>query len=146
MHAQERRKHQRLNGASIQTAVKRKGLFYFGAYKAAQAIDFSRFGVGIESSEKFRLGDELLLSFNKQNEHIEHIVGFVCHVQESETGYCYGIQFDFSANKHMRSEAVEKTLTRIEKLLESTSDHAFKSPPHPPIIKDASASRPDAPL
>lgn len=146
MHAQERRKHQRLNGASIQTAAKRKGLLYFGAYKAAKTIDFSRFGAGIESSEKFRLGDELLLSFNKQNEHIEHIVGFVCHVQESEAGYFYGVQFDFSANKYMRSDLVEKTLTRIEKLLENKHSHEHELPQHPPIKKDTSTTRPDAPL
>lgn len=145
MQTQERRTHSRLHGSSVQSAVKRKGLFYFGAYKAAKTIDFSRFGTGIESSERFRLGDELLLSFNKQNEHIEHIVGFVCHAQESEAGCFYGIQFDFTANKYMRSEAVEKTLIRIEKLLGSKYSHEAEQP-HPAIKKGASDTRPNAPL
>jgi hypothetical protein len=120
MHENERRKHQRLSGSSIQTSLKRKGFLSFSSYKSVKVVDYSRFGVGIVHNEKYRMGDELLFSFSKQNEHIEHVVGFVCYIKELDEGYSYGIQFDFSANKHMRSENIEKALTRIEKLLDKT--------------------------
>lgn len=133
MHEKERRKHQRLGGSSIQASIKRKGFLSFGSYKSVKVVDYSRFGVGIVHNEKFRMGDELLFSFSKQNEHIEHVVGFVCHMKKLDEGYNYGIQFDFSANKYMRSKNVEEALTHIEKLLDNkmlNTESEIKVPPN----------------
>lgn len=142
MHENERRKHQRLSGSSIQTSFKRKGFLSFSSYKSVKVVDYSRFGVGIVHNEKYRMGDELLFNFSKQNEHVEHVVGFVCYIKELDGDYSYGIQFDFSANKHMRSENVEKALTRIEKLLDKTvnAENEIELPPH----NETDAAQPNA--
>ncbi len=142
MHENERRKHQRLSGSSIQTSFKRKGFLSFSSYKSVKVVDYSRFGVGIVHNEKYRMGDELLFNFSKQNEHVEHVVGFVCYIKELDEDYSYGIQFDFSANKHMRSENVEKALTRIEKLLDKTvnAEGEIEAPPH----NETDAAQPSA--
>ncbi len=142
MHENERRKYQRLSGSSIQTSFKRKGFLSFSSYKSVKVVDYSRFGVGIVHNEKYRMGDELLFNFSKQNEHVEHVVGFVCYIKELDDDYSYGIQFDFSANKHMRSENVEKALTRIEKLLDKTvnAESENELPPH----NETDAAQPSA--
>ena len=133
----ERRKNQRLKGSSIQAEVKHKSLFRPGGYKPIKVTDFNRFGTRIIYDQKFRIGEELLLNFNKKNIQISKIVGFVCHIEELEEGYSYGIQFDFSANKHMRSVEVEESLSQMEEALEEGSStnivkpHTGTQSPHP---------------
>ena len=124
----ERRQFQRLSGGTIQAEVKRKSLFKFRGYKPLEILDFNRFGARVLHSERFRTGDELLFNINRQNISITDVVGFVCHTEELEHGFSYGIQFDFSANKHMRSAEVEDSLTRLEELLEGGSPSNTNKP------------------
>ncbi|MBV1870180.1 MAG: PilZ domain-containing protein [Gammaproteobacteria bacterium] len=116
----ERRQNKRLNGSSIQAEVKRKGLFRLGGYQKIKVADFNRFGTRIILNQRLRVGEELLFNINKKNINIKSIVGFVCHIEEVEDGYSYGIQFDFSANKHMRSADIEESLSQIEGTLEES--------------------------
>jgi len=113
----ERRQYQRLSGSTIQGEVKRKSLFRLGSYKKVKIVDFNRFGTRVLHRERFRIGEELLLNINRQSTNVREVVGFVCHMEEFEDGYSYGVQFDFSANKHMRSAELEESLSRIEEAL-----------------------------
>lgn len=115
----ERRQYQRLSGSTIQGEVKRKSLFRLGGFKKIKIVDFNRFGARIIYSERFRIGEEILLNINKQSTNVREVVGFVCHAEELEDGYSYGVQFDFSANKHMRSAELEGSLSLIEEALEA---------------------------
>jgi hypothetical protein len=115
----ERRQNQRLNGSTIQGEVKRKSLFRLGGYKQLKIVDFNRFGARILHSERYRIGEELLFNINRQSINVREVIGFVCHVEEQEDNYSYGIQFDFSANKHMRSAELEESLSQIEEALEA---------------------------
>ncbi len=115
----ERRQYQRLNGSTIQCEVKRKSLFRLGGYKKIEVVDFNRFGARVLHSERFRIGEELLINISRQSSNAREVVGFVCHAEELDDGYSYGVQFDFSANKHMRSAELEESLSRIEETLEA---------------------------
>ena len=117
----ERRQYQRLSGSSIQGEVKRKRLFRIGGYKQLKVVDFNRFGARILHSERLRIGEELLLNINRQDINVREIIGFICHMEEKDGGYSYGIQFDFSANKHMRSAEVEESLSRLEEALRTAT-------------------------
>ena len=125
----ERRQYQRLSGSTIQGEVKRKSLFRLGSYKKVKIVDFNRFGTRVLHSERFRIGEELLLNINRQSTNVREVVGFVCHVEELEDGYSYGVQFDFSANKHMRSAELEESLSLIEEALGTTGALASASKP-----------------
>lgn len=86
-------------------------------------LDFSRFGLAFESTHKYKVGEELSFEISEHNNQVDDVIGFVTYLEALEKGYRCGIQFDFSANAHMRSVEVEEALTQMELNLLATAKH-----------------------
>lgn len=86
-------------------------------------LDFSRFGLAFESEHKYKTGEELSFEITEHSNQIEGVIGFVTHSEKNEKLYRCGIQFDFSANPHMRSYELEDTLTKMELNLLAAAKH-----------------------
>lgn len=79
-----------------------------------KVLDFSRYGLAFESDHKYKTGEELTFEITEHSNQVEGVVGFVTHAEVHEKKFRCGIQFDFSANDHMRSTQLEQDLTNIE--------------------------------
>lgn len=114
----ERRKIPRVQPSKLDVRVKYRGLL--GKIKHSgyvKVIDFNRFGLAFESSYQYRIGDELLFEITLNELSVREVVGFICNFEHNEDFIRYGVQFDFSATKYMRSQKAEEALSEIEKML-----------------------------
>jgi len=114
----ERRKIPRIQPGNLKVSVKYRGLLtkikHSGSVKI---LDYNRFGLAFESDHNYRIGDELLFTITYKETQLINLVGFICNSESvNETIRC-GVQFDFSANKHMRSVTTEQTLIALETAL-----------------------------
>ncbi len=86
-----------------------------------KVLDFSRFGLAFESTHKYKVGEELSFEISEHSNQVNDVIGFVTHLETLEKSYRCGIQFDFSANAHMRSVELEEALTQMELNLLATT-------------------------
>ncbi|MDX1456449.1 MAG: hypothetical protein R3276_02610 [Marinobacter sp.] len=101
----------------------RKGLF--GRYRSATAFDFTREGLSIVIDEPTELkeGDTLEIRIQLSMEagalELDKVVANVRNVRaRGKEEQVAGLQFDFSANRTMKSEQLQAQLGRIEGILE----------------------------
>jgi len=112
----ERRQHGRIiRPAGLTVIATHPG--FFGKIHPPDGIkilDFSRYGLAFESEKKYKTGEELTFEISEHSNQVIGVVGFVTHAEVHEKKYRCGIQFDFSANSHMRSKQLEQNLAEIE--------------------------------
>ena len=112
----ERRQHGRIVRPTALSVTARHPGFFGKLHQpdGIKVLDFSRFGLAFESDNKYKAGEELTFEISEHSNQVEGVVGFVTHAEAHEKKYRCGIQFDFSANPHMRSKQLEQGLTEIE--------------------------------
>ena len=114
----ERRKIPRIQSCNLKVSVRYRGLLakikHSGSVKI---LDYNRFGLAFESDHTYRIGDELLFTITHKETQLINLVGFICNSESVNETTRYGVQFDFSANKHMRSVTTEQTLIALESAL-----------------------------
>jgi len=111
----ERRKIPRLQPSNLSVSVKYRGLLSkMKRSGTVKTLDYNRFGLAFEADHNYRIGDELLFTITYKETQIINIVGFICNSESTNDSTRFGIQFDFSANKHMRSTSTEQTLIALE--------------------------------
>ena len=112
----ERRQHGRIIRPTALSVIARHPGFFGKLHQpdGIKVLDFSRFGLAFESDHKYKAGEELTFEISEHSNQIEGVIGFVTHAEVHEKKYRCGIQFDFSANAHMRSKQLEQDLTEIE--------------------------------
>lgn len=83
-------------------------------------MDFNRYGMGFESGDQHRIGENLLLDLSLEDKDVTNVVAVVCNARLSQSGqYRHGVRFDFQANGHMRSSNVGNTIVDIEAKLKN---------------------------
>ncbi|WP_148861493.1 PilZ domain-containing protein [Marinobacter fonticola] len=121
----ERRRFRRLPAAELRVAWRpRKGLF--GSYSATESHDFTREGLSIiERSDCFEIGDRLELRLELWMEastlSLERIQGEIVNRQtlpDAGSLSRFGIAFNFTGSRLMRSQQTRAQLGRIEGILE----------------------------
>ena len=119
----ERRQHGRIVRPSGLTIFAKHPGFIgkFHQPDGIKVLDFSRYGLAFESDHKYKTGEELSFEISEHSNQVDSVVGFVTHAEVHNKKYRCGIQFDFTANDHMRSEQLEQDLTNIEQNLLSQS-------------------------
>jgi len=89
-----------------------------GAFRkplTATWMDFNRYGMGFETTNQHRIGEQVLLDLSLDDKNISDIVALVCNARRSRSGqYRHGVKFDYRANDHMRSKDVEYAIESIE--------------------------------
>lgn len=91
----ERRQHSRFCAGSLKVMVKslrnreldwEKGLI--------SSVDFNRFGIGLQTSINFTIGDILQLIIRTDDNTVAEVNGLVCNRTQIPGGYRFGIRFE----------------------------------------------------
>lgn len=138
--AENRRRLRRFPAAKLSAHVKKRaGLF--GRGLAVKAFDFTRAGLAIESNaldlkSNERVQVSLLLKLETGDIQITGLIAWVRNLQQLASGQRCGLEFDYQANRHMKSLETQAQLGRIEGILERSE--AFRQRVAPASAKEAS--------
>lgn len=121
---QERRQLRRLPAAELNVQWRpRKGLF--GRFRPASGQDFTRAGLSLclEGDDTLEVGDAIELRIELRMEAgtltLDKVAASVRNIRETGNGTpLYGLEFDYNANRTMKSEQTRAQLGRIEGILE----------------------------
>lgn len=122
---QERRRFRRLPAAELHAAWRpRKALF--GGYTPTRSHDFTREGLSItEKADTFKIGDrvelKLQLTMKASRISLERLIAEVVNERTLEGDASltrFGLAFDFTGSRLMRSQQTRAQLGRIEGILE----------------------------
>jgi hypothetical protein len=80
-------------------------------------IDFNATGLAFRHSQLLSPGQPVVFDLAKDQHAVSSVVGIVRYITRMENHYRCGVEFDFDASEHMRSQQTRETLTAIEKLL-----------------------------
>ena len=120
--AHERRRLRRFPAAELSVQIKaRRGLF--GNWNTVNADDFTRTGMSFESTDlSLDKGDvvevraTLLLDMGDLK--VDRLVAVVRNKHRHGVAWRYGLEFDYSASRHMKSLTTQAQLGRIEGILD----------------------------
>ncbi|WP_166262297.1 hypothetical protein [Marinobacter salicampi] len=140
---QERRKLRRLPAAELNLEWRlRKGLF--SRFRPAEGRDFTRNGVSVvlDSSDSLNMGDAVELKVELIMEagalSLEKAAAVVRNIRETADGQpLYGLEFDFTANRSMKSDHTRAQLGRMEGILKRSEKLQLRIQP----LKDIDALR-----
>ncbi|MDX1633184.1 MAG: PilZ domain-containing protein [Marinobacter sp.] len=120
----ERRQLRRLPAAELKVQWRpRKGLF--GRFRPADGQDFTRAGLSLylDGDDRLEVGDAIELRIELHMEAgtlgLDKVAAVVRNIREVDDGKpLYGLEFDYNANRTMKSEQTRAQLGRIEGILE----------------------------
>ena len=114
---QDRRLKVRHKALSLQVTVSPKGFFRrFRQPIRVHCLDINRYGMAMETSQRLRLREHVLLDFRGRYISETDIEGIVTSVREVEGQFRYGISFAYCTCNKRYSREVDNALSRIETL------------------------------
>ena len=101
----ERRSHTRYPASSIQVMVK-SIRDEDAQWIAAQigAVDFNRYGISLETSYNFFIGDILAMVIRTDDSTVAEVYGLVCNRRNLDHGYRFGIRFEHQGAEQEASD------------------------------------------
>jgi hypothetical protein len=97
---QERRVHTRYNAHHLKVLIKP----YEGGVEdwkqgEISSVDFNRYGIGLESSSPFSVGDVVMMVIRTDDSCIAEVPGIICNRSQSELGFRFGIRFEYEESE-----------------------------------------------
>lgn len=132
-HKNERRRFRRHPSVKlIASAKSKKGLF--NPWVEVLPRDYSKRGMAIETQEAFEINQPITLSITLEMElgeiHVTKVEGVIKNKIPSSPIPRYGVEFDYSANRHMKSVETQSQLGRIEGILERSENLRLRIEDH----------------
>ena len=90
----ERRNYSRFPAQHLKVLVKslrNQGDWEMGSISS---VDFNRYGIALESSQNFVVGDILAMVIRTDDATIAEVNGLVCNRSQTDAGYRFGIRFE----------------------------------------------------
>ncbi len=121
----ERRRCRRYPSAELRAEVKiKKGLF--SEWVGVEPCDYNKRGIAIETEFSFEPEQAITLSVTLKMDmgdiRVEKVEGIIRNKIESGPHPRYGIEFNYAANRHMKSAETQSQLGRIEGILERSEN------------------------
>ena len=92
----ERREHTRYNAHHLKVLVKPyNGTSEEWEMAEISSVDFNRFGIGLETSCPFSVGEIVMLVIRTDDASISELPGIICNRVQSEEGFRFGIRFEY---------------------------------------------------
>ncbi|MCP5162345.1 MAG: PilZ domain-containing protein [Hahellaceae bacterium] len=118
--SQERRRGRRYPAAKLHARLRvKKGLF--GDWVDVTPRDYNRLGIAIDTDQPLSADQSIMLqitlSVDMGDIVIDKVEGMIRNAQPKGSCTRYGVEFDFDASRHMRSEDTQKQLAKIEEIL-----------------------------
>lgn len=111
----DRRQHPRYDAAMMSVSItlrdEASGELFV---EKVQPVDFNFSGIAVETNLDLDTDSKIFLDISKGKNRASNLSAVIRHAVSQGGKNRYGLQFDFSANEYMGSEAVERTLTTIE--------------------------------
>lgn len=118
----DRRRLRRFPAAELEAWIKRRpGIL--GQWYPVKAYDFTRAGLSISMEERIEVGENMILrlqlGLDMGSIRADRLVARVRNVRQLPEGrFLHGVEFDFKANRHMRSIQTQSKLGRMEGILD----------------------------
>ena len=93
--ASERRNHTRYPANHLKVLIKslrNKDSQWEMGY--ISTVDFNRFGIGVETTQNFSIGDILSLVIRTDDATLAEVNGLVCNRKITESGFRFGVRFE----------------------------------------------------
>ncbi len=121
----EHRRCRRHPTVELKTEIKiKKGLF--SEWVSVEPCDFNKRGIAIETEHAFQPEDSILLKVTLAMAMgdicVDKIEGIIKNRVDSGPHPRYGVEFDYSASRHMKSIDTQSKLGRIEGILERSEN------------------------
>ncbi|UZE95984.1 PilZ domain-containing protein [Alkalimarinus alittae] len=121
----ERRRFRRHPALKLKAEVKiKKGLF--GQWVDVEPRDYSKRGMAIETEYAFEPEQPITLNITLEMEigdiQITKIEGIIKNKLKDTPTPRYGVEFDYTANRHMKTTETQSQLGRIEGILERSEN------------------------
>jgi hypothetical protein len=124
----DRRQHPRYDAANMSVSITLRdevsGEFFV---EKVQPVDFNFSGIAVETNLDLDEKSKIFLDISEGKNRIFNLTAIICHVVTQGGKKRYGLQFDFSANEYMESEAVEQALTKIELSLKKKRKNLYRN-------------------
>src|SRR5690606_24988066 len=112
---QDRRLKARHKANCLQVTLNPRGFFRrFRQPVVVRCIDINRYGMAMETAQRLRLREHVLLDFKGRYISETDIEGIVTSVREVDGVYRYGISFAYCTDSKLYSREVDNALSRIE--------------------------------
>jgi len=115
----ERRRSERHNWLRLDSKVCIKRSFFKKEWVPVVPFDFSHYGMGIQTDEVYKLGDEVCLSLELTQEEqfvaIPVLKGIVRYKEKHHSRFNYGVEFCFASRSE--KETLDDDLIKIERAL-----------------------------
>jgi hypothetical protein len=123
--ADEHRRCRRHPTVELKTEFKiKKGLF--SGWVSVEPCDFNKRGIAIETDHSFQPEDSILLKITLTMAMgdicVDKVEGIIKNRVDSGPHPRYGVEFDYSASRHMKSIDTQGKLGRIEGILERSEN------------------------
>ncbi len=113
----DRRLKARHKARSLQVTVTPRGFFKrLRRATPVHCIDINRYGMAIETCQRFRLKERISLNFRGRYIAESDILGIIASITEVNGRFRYGINFAYCTHKKFYSREVDNALSRIESL------------------------------
>ncbi len=118
--SQERRRSRRYPAAKLTARLRvKKGLF--GDWVDVTPRDYNGLGIAIDTEEELNADQtvtlQIVLLVDMGEIMVDKVEGIVRNAQRQTHGTRYGIEFDFEASRHMRTDETREQLAKIEEIL-----------------------------
>lgn len=110
----ERREHTRYSAHHLRVLIKPYGAGPDDWGKGEiSSVDFNRYGIGVETTHHFSVGDIVMMIIRTDDASISEIPGIICNRSYSNDGFRFGIRFEH--DKSEQGNALSEQLMLIEK-------------------------------
>ena len=90
----ERRSHSRYPASHIKVLIKSLRNDSDWEKGHISTVDFNRYGIGLETTHNFAIGDILSLLIRTDDSTLAEVNGLVCNRSQTLTGYRFGVRFE----------------------------------------------------
>ncbi len=99
----ERRHHSRYPASHIKVLIKSLRNDSEWEKGHISTVDFNRFGIGLETTHNFAIGDILSLLIRTDDSALAEVNGLVCNRTQTLTGYRFGVRFEHEGSAEEES-------------------------------------------
>lgn len=111
-----RRKQARYGMGSLRVGLHRIGLLgLFTDLLDVRPVDFNTYGLAFRCTRMLSPGQPVVMDLETGEHRVVQVAGVVRDTTRMTNHFRCGVEFDFAANEHMRSEVVKDTIRQMEK-------------------------------
>lgn len=82
------------------------------------SVDFNQYGIAVKSTHYFSMGERLSLVICTDDGTTAKAVGIICNRSHVQSGYRYGLHFDYQADENQ--DSLRRSMGEVERTLKAS--------------------------